>query len=82
MTTITKWIRFLVAVAAFAVPLPLWAQAGATRAEPGIVEKQPAGSPEMGVLIIIGVVGFFVLVAWVFSRVGDDTSSPGDRTLI
>ena len=49
-------------------------------AEP--VEKPRAGSPEMGVLIIIGAVGFLVLVAWIFSRVGDDNRPGGDRSMV
>ena len=40
-------------------------------------------SPELGVLIILGVLGLLVLVAWVFSRVGDDgRRGPADRTLL
>ena len=34
------------------------------------------------ILIIIGLVGLLVLVAWIFSRVGDDSRSSGDSTLI
>jgi hypothetical protein len=54
---------------------------GTTSAEPLPVEKPRAGSPEMGVLIILGAVGFLVFVAWVFSRVGDE-STGGDRSLV
>jgi hypothetical protein len=50
-----------------------------TATEPA--EKPRAGSPEMGVLIILGAVAFLVFVAWVFSRVGDDRNS-GDRSMI
>jgi hypothetical protein len=42
----------------------------------------PAGSPELGILIIVGVVAFLILVAWVFTRVGDDSRTGGDRTLL
>ena len=54
---------------------------GTNLAEPVPVEKPRAGSPEMGVLIILGAVGFLVFVAWVFSRVGDE-STGGDRSLV
>ena len=37
--------------------------------------KPPAGSPELGMLIIIGAVGFLVVVAWLFSRAGESGST-------
>jgi hypothetical protein len=42
---------------------------------------QPAGSPELGVLIIIMLVGLLVLIAWVFTRVGEGSSRPSDNSL-
>jgi hypothetical protein len=39
---------------------------------------EPAGSPEIGVLIIIGVIGLLVFVAWVFSRIGEGNSRKSD----
>jgi hypothetical protein len=35
-------------------------------------EHQPAGSPELGILMIIGVVVFLILMAWLFSRLGGE----------
>jgi hypothetical protein len=48
---------------------------------PYTAERQPAGSPEFGVIIIVGIVGFVVLLAWIFSRVGEGNSRAGDNTL-
>jgi hypothetical protein len=45
-------------------------------------ESAPAGSPEFGVLIIIGVVAFLVFVAWLVTRVGDDNPRGGDGSII
>jgi hypothetical protein len=40
--------------------------------------REPAGSPELGVLIIAGIVGFLILVAWIFSRIGEGGSRHAD----
>jgi len=42
---------------------------------------RPPGDPMLGVLIIIGVLGFVILLAWIFSRVGEGNSRPSDNTL-
>src|SRR5580704_10233391 len=42
---------------------------------------QRAGSPELGVLILVGVVGFLVLIAWVISRIGEGSGRQSDNTL-
>jgi hypothetical protein len=42
----------------------------------------PAGDPNLGILIIVGVVAFLILVAWIFSRTGDDGGRGPDRTLL
>ena len=42
---------------------------------------EPSGSPELGVLIIIGVIAFVIFVAWVFSRIGEGHSRPADNTM-
>lgn len=44
-------------------------------------DAPPVGSPELGVLLIIGVVAFLVVMAWLLSRVGDD-SPRDDGTII
>ncbi len=41
-------------------------------------EPHRTGSPEFGVLIIIGVVGFIILVAWLIARIGDDNRPRSD----
>jgi hypothetical protein len=43
-------------------------------------EQLPAGNPFLGVLIIIGIIGFLIFVAWLFSRVGEG-SGRSDGTL-
>lgn len=51
-------------------------------------EKRPAGpraeagNPEIGLFIIVGAIGFFILVAWLFSRTMDDGGRGPDRTLL
>jgi hypothetical protein len=42
---------------------------------------EPAGSPEIGVLIIVGVIGLLIFIAWVFSRMGESGSRSSDGTL-
>lgn len=49
-----------------------------TTADEGAGPVKPvAGSPELGVVIIIGAVGFLVFVAWLFSRTSDGPRSDG-----
>jgi hypothetical protein len=96
MVTFIRWSRVLLAALALALwPPPIvasgltttqsqaTASARTTSAASETRERIPAGSPELGVLIIIGLVGFLVLVAWIFARVGDDSRrGPSDRTLL
>jgi hypothetical protein len=42
---------------------------------------EPAGSPEIGILIIIGLIGLLIVVAWLFSRIGEKGSHQSDGTL-
>lgn len=42
----------------------------------------PAGSPEFGILIIIGIVGVLILIAWLFSRVGSEGPEASDGSII
>lgn len=46
-----------------------------------VADAPPAGSPELGVLLIIGVVAVLIFMAWLLSRVGDD-SPQSDGTII
>ena len=41
-------------------------------------DSEPAGNPIIGVLLIAGVVGVLVLVAWLFSRVGEGNGRQTD----
>lgn len=44
-------------------------------------QAPPAGSPEFGVLILIGIVAFLVVIAWVIARFGDNTRPPSDSVM-
>lgn len=54
---------------------------GNSPADPPAPERERAGNPIMGVMIIILMVGFLVFVAWIFSRVGSGQSRSSDNTL-
>ena len=45
-------------------------------------DRGAAGDPMLGMLIILGAIGFFILLAWIFSRMGDDGGHGPDRTLL
>ena len=45
-------------------------------------EHERNGSPELGILILIGAVAFIILVAWLIARVGDDSHRGGDNSII
>ena len=45
-------------------------------------DHAPAGDPNLGMLIILGGIGFFIILAWIFSRMGDDGNRGPDRTLL
>ena len=45
-------------------------------------DRAPAGDPMMGMLIILGGIAFFIVLAWIFSRMGDDGGRGPDRTLL
>lgn len=89
MSTATNWLRTLIAAVALAVlapsavadrTAPTSASARANATDPA-EDRPPAGSPEFGLLIILGAVGFLIFVAWLFTRVGDD-SPPSDKSMI
>lgn len=54
-----------------------------TAASPPDAMTEPirSGSPEMGMLIIIGAVGLVIFLAWILSRAPDDSRSSGDSSL-
>lgn len=85
MFTIIKWSRLLLPVLGLAVFTPMvGAQSRTTEADPGVPagEGAASGSPELGMLIIAGVIAFLILVAWLLTRVGDDSRRGGDRNLL
>ena len=84
MLNFARWNRFLSAAFALVATAPYTlAGRGAATAASDVADRPPAGDPELGLIIIVGIVGFLILVAWVFSRVGDDNASRGtDRTLL
>lgn len=55
---------------------------GADRLQAVAEEPPPPGSPELGILLIIGVVGLLIFMAWLVSRVSDDNSPRGDGSII
>ncbi|MBA4186678.1 MAG: hypothetical protein C0467_01535 [Planctomycetaceae bacterium] len=96
MFTVLSWTRALFAIlalAAFTLPVaaapqttsPLGRTTEASRAAThhGVPEPNPpAGSPELGILLIIGVIGFLIFMTWLLSRVSDDSSPPSDGSII
>ena len=72
----------LAASSALASGLPGSQATATSRPDLPPVEKQPAGSPEMGILVIIGVVAFLVLIAWIVAHIGDDSRSSGESSLV
>lgn len=91
MIAVARWIRSVLVGTALIV-FPAGVSATDSSGKPvegsttGLSEHRPAnapaGSPEFGILIIIGVVGLLVLIAWIFSRAGDDSRSSGDSSLV
>jgi hypothetical protein len=90
MLALRTWSRaLLVAILLTFFSLDALAQRDATKSQSTQItrkdttqeERGNVGNPMLGVLIIIGVVGFLVFVAWVFSRVGHGGSRPSDGTM-
>jgi len=44
-------------------------------------ERERVGDPILGVLIIAGVVGLLIFIAWVYSRIGEGGSRHSDGTM-
>jgi len=85
MFTLIRRSRGLLAVVlltAFAATAAAQSHSGQSLPTAPSAEREPAGSPEFGLLIILGAVAFLVLVAWLFTRVGDDRRSGGDKSLL
>jgi hypothetical protein len=54
---------------------------GATAPVP-MDDSGPAGNPQMGLLIIAGIIGFLILVAWLLTRVSEEGRQGDDRSLL
>lgn len=75
--------RAAFAAAVFALLVPgLYAQSERPAGMATDPAPPPAGDFDLGLLIIIGAIGFFILVAWLFSRTGDDGGRGPDRNLL
>jgi hypothetical protein len=95
MFRIVTWTRALLAAAAISLfvpaavanvadPLPSGTAPSRTetaKANDAAEEHQRNGSPELGILILIGAVAFIILVAWLIARVGDDSHRGGETSL-
>jgi hypothetical protein len=97
MLTIVAWTRALLAALALAVFTPVVsadspsteksAQRNTgpdrprTTSRSDTDEKRPTGSPEFGILILIGAVGFIILIAWIIARLGDDNRPRSDKVV-
>ena len=78
---LTLILRGRALVAALIPVLLAPALLAATEASPhSEAGRAPAGNPELGMLIILGAIGFFILLAWIFARMGDGGKS-ADNTL-
>jgi hypothetical protein len=93
MATIITWGRVLLVAILFALFTPMVeasSRATASKNQPGPTArskstepegaeavKPSAGSPELGVVIILGAVGVLVFFAWLFTRVGQGGRSDG-----
>jgi hypothetical protein len=52
-------------------------------APPSAAHEKPqrTGDPVLGVIIVVGLVGVVIFMAWVISRVGEGRKPPSDHTL-
>lgn len=80
MLTIIARGRSLVALSV--ALLALFAVAAAEQPETPASTRAPAGDPTLGMIIILGAIVFFIILAWIFSRMGDDGGRGPDRTLL
>ena len=73
--------RFLLAALVMALA-GSFARAMPEREPEPMPNRAPAGDPMVGMLIILGGIVFFILLAWVFSRMGDDGGKGPDHTML
>jgi hypothetical protein len=82
MSTLITWGRILFAALALTALMPCARALGQSSETQTPTTNPPAGDPAFGVLIIVGIIGLLVVVAWIFSRTGDDGGRGPDRTLL
>jgi hypothetical protein len=82
MVKILADVRCLVVALALAlVPSLALAQSTARSTSTGS-NPNPAGDADFGLLLILGLVALFVLIAWLISRMGDDGGRGPDHTML
>jgi len=81
MLTILARSRALVAALLVALLVPCLSAATEQTQTPAS-SRAPAGDPTRGMVIILGAIAFFIFLAWIFSRMGDDGGRGPDRTLL
>jgi hypothetical protein len=81
MLTILARSRALVTTMLVALLVPCLS-AAAEQSQTPDANRAPAGDPMLGMVIILGAIAFFIVLAWIFSRMGDDGGRGPDRTLL
>jgi H+/Cl- antiporter ClcA len=80
-----KWVNtvrclLIALVLALATPHALAQPTGRSPAESA--RQHAAGDADFGWLIILGLVGVLILIAWLISRMGDDGGRGPDHTML
>jgi flagellar biogenesis protein FliO len=76
-----KWIntvRHLLVALALAMASPSALAQSTSRS----TQEGRAGDSDLGLLIILGVIAFFVVLAWLISRMGDDGGRGPDHNIL
>jgi len=79
-----KWVntvRYLLTALLLALATP-HTLAQATGRSPAETASHHAGDADFGWLLILGLVGLFILIAWLISRMGDDGGRGPDHTML
>ena len=80
MVKVIADVRYFVAALVLAL-VPAFALAQSTGRSSGN-GAATAGDADFGLLIIAGVIGLIVLVAWIIARMGDDGGRGPDHTML
>jgi hypothetical protein len=80
MVKVLADVRYLVAALALAL-VPAIALAQST-SRTSATDSGAAGDSDFGLLLIVGLIGFVVVVAWLISRMGDDGGRGPDHTML